>query len=174
MLLFNCLANMGDADFQTSQVWRKWGDIEVRELRMVWKRRLDTLTIEELLMKISNRLGLNQRCLLIAIGLATLFLFGLCSPCIGSGPESGDASPREIPAGISLDAASGACGRHSRITHPSERQLSALPRRSALSLSRAWAGDGTWKVPPKQAPIQSVHGGPKMRATFWTAPRAAG
>ena len=58
-------------------------------------------------MKISNRLGLHQRCLLVTIGMATLFLFGVCSPCIGSDPESGDMPPREIPVTISLDAASG-------------------------------------------------------------------
>ncbi len=61
-------------------------------------------------MKISNRLGLHQRCLLIAIGMATLFLFGLCPPCIGSDPESGDAPPREIPVENSLDAAAGHAG----------------------------------------------------------------
>ena len=61
-------------------------------------------------MKISNRLGLHRRCLLITIGMATLFLFGLCSPCIGSDPESGDAPPREIPVDISLDAAAGPSG----------------------------------------------------------------
>ena len=61
-------------------------------------------------MEISNRLGLHQQYLLITIGMATLFLFGVCSPCIGSDPESGDATPLELRVSISLDAASGHAG----------------------------------------------------------------